>query len=341
MQPQMVPPGLETGTFYIPIANLPFDTNWRQFKDWLREGCVVDHVQIFGPSTSGWIRVMGQHNFHGACNRLKEGVFHGRRIMFDDRNISSPIMIKDVEVNENSASTQARSQRHESALGYQQAGPYPYDSYPGASYPQWDPNTFNPSQGYYNSQQPVAWYDGHSGMYPASPDQTVITEQRRIVVSRIGRNTSDDQIRAFIQQSTSSKSELQRIDIPRGSNNQRKGGHAFATFRTPDTALSAVKALDGKSLSGHEIEARLTNEGIAQGQSQNPGFRPTKKSGDPSKKKRSNEKSKSLATSSSSSSGPSGESSSSHQSEPEKPKEPVVACGTTHHSKSGSKEWKG
>ncbi|KXH60102.1 hypothetical protein CSAL01_09815 [Colletotrichum salicis] len=341
MQPQMVPPGLETGTFYIPIANLPFDTNWRQFKDWLREGCVVDHVQIFGPSTSGWIRVMGQHNFHGACDRLKEGVFHGRRIMFDDRNISSPIMIKDVEVNENSASTQARSQRHESALDYQQAGPYSYDSYPGASYPQWDPNTFHPRQGDYNIQQPVAWYDGNiAGMYPTSPGQTVITEQRRIVVSRIGRNTSDDQIRAFIQQSTPSKSELQRIDIPRGSNNQRKGGHAFATFRTPDTALSAVKALNGKSLSGHEIEARLTNEGITEGQPQNPGSRP-KKSVDPSKKKRSNEKSKSLATSSSSSSRPSGESPSSRQSQPEKKQIPVVANGTTHRSKSGSKEREG
>ncbi|KAK1640170.1 hypothetical protein BDP81DRAFT_159227 [Colletotrichum phormii] len=334
MQPQMVPPGLETGTFYIPIANLPFDTNWRQFKDWLREGCVVDHVQIFGPSTSGWIRVMGQHNFHGACDRLKEGVFHGRRIMFDDRNISSPIMIKDVEVNENSASTQARSQRHESALDYQRAGPYPYDSYPGTSYPQWDPNTFNPSQGDYNTQQPVAWYDGHSGMYPTSPGQTVITEQRRIVVSRIGRNTSDDQIRAFIQQSTSSKSELQRIDIPRGSNNQRKGGHAFATFRTPDTALSAVKALNGKSLSGHEIEARLTNEGITEGQPQNPVSRP-KKSGDPSKKKRSSGKPTSLTTTSSSSSRPSGESSSSRQ------PQAIVVDGSKYRSKSGSKEREG
>ncbi|KAK7441948.1 hypothetical protein Landi51_09938 [Colletotrichum acutatum] len=97
MQPYLARPGMETGVFYIPIANLPFDTNWRQFKDWLREGCVVDHVQIFGPSTSGWIRVMGQHNFYGACDRLKEGVFHGRRIMFDDRNMSNPIMIKDVE----------------------------------------------------------------------------------------------------------------------------------------------------------------------------------------------------------------------------------------------------
>jgi len=81
------------------------------------------------------------HSLTHIRDRLKEGVFHGRRIMFDDRNMSNPIMIKDVEVNENSASTRTRSQRPEYVdPNYQQAGPYSYNSYPEASYSQVRPS---------------------------------------------------------------------------------------------------------------------------------------------------------------------------------------------------------
>lgn len=74
------------------------------------------------------------HSLTHIRDRLKEGVFHGRRIMFDDRNMSNPIMIKDVEVNENSASTHTRSQRPGyTDPNYQQTGLYSYDSYPEIS----------------------------------------------------------------------------------------------------------------------------------------------------------------------------------------------------------------
>ncbi|KXH29128.1 WD40 domain-containing protein [Colletotrichum simmondsii] len=146
----------------LDMSELPFDTNWRQFKDWLREGCVVDHVQIFGP------------------NRLKEGVFHGRRIMFDDRNMSNPIMIKDVEVNENSASTRTRSQRPGfTDPNYQQTGPYSYDSYPEVSQLQWDQDSYG-SRRDYSTQQPAMCYvdDGFStGTYSTSSGQTDTTFQ--------------------------------------------------------------------------------------------------------------------------------------------------------------------
>ncbi len=83
----MVPPGGETGVYYIPISNvrrtscrtgvhqaraacadptcvqLPFSATWQQVKDFLRQVAPVEHVEIFPRSTSGWIRVRGHDNF--------------------------------------------------------------------------------------------------------------------------------------------------------------------------------------------------------------------------------------------------------------------------------------
>ncbi|KND86246.1 hypothetical protein TOPH_09121 [Tolypocladium ophioglossoides CBS 100239] len=65
-----VPPGNETGIYYIPIGGLPFSTVWQLLKDWLRKGgCNVDHIQIFQKSTSGWIRLVGKENFERTLRR--------------------------------------------------------------------------------------------------------------------------------------------------------------------------------------------------------------------------------------------------------------------------------
>ncbi|EXF81109.1 hypothetical protein CFIO01_08205 [Colletotrichum fioriniae PJ7] len=288
MQPYLARPGLETGVFYIPIANLPFDTNWRQFKDWLREGCVVDHVQIFGPSTSGWIRVLGQHNFYGACDRLKEGVFHGRRIMFDDRNMSNPIMIKDVEVNENSASTRTRSQRPEYAdPNYQQAGPYSYNSYPEASYSQWDQNICGFRRDY-NTQQPAMCYadDGFStGTYSTSSGKTDTTFQApdtaRSAPEALGvkdwNNYKSDS--CFISEGIIGGQPQKPVSRPKKSGDPAKKKRPTEKFKTSATPSSSSSRPSGDSSSSHQSQASKTNPVIACGSTPLPPSKSKEKKG--------------------------------------------------------------
>lgn len=98
-----VAPGDKTGVYYITICNLPFETSWQQLKDWLRPHCVVDHIEVFNTSTSGWVRVRGRDNFDKAWSRLNGGVFHGRSIIASDKNKSEAIKIKELlDVNLNS-----------------------------------------------------------------------------------------------------------------------------------------------------------------------------------------------------------------------------------------------
>ncbi|KAG5930410.1 hypothetical protein E4U42_001657 [Claviceps africana] len=91
-----VEPGEKTGIYYIPICNLPFGTSWQDFKDWLRLGCDVDHVELFQTSTSGWIRVLGEENFNKAWMRLKKDYFRNRAIIASDKNRTETIKIKEL-----------------------------------------------------------------------------------------------------------------------------------------------------------------------------------------------------------------------------------------------------
>jgi hypothetical protein len=61
-----VGPGNKTGIYYITVCNLPFGTSWQGLKDFIRDVCKVDHVQVFDTSTSGWVRLCGRHNFEKA-----------------------------------------------------------------------------------------------------------------------------------------------------------------------------------------------------------------------------------------------------------------------------------
>ncbi|KAK1535545.1 hypothetical protein CPAR01_09087 [Colletotrichum paranaense] len=256
MQPYLARPGQETGVFYIPIANLPFDTNWRQFKDWLREGCVVDHVQIFGP------------------NRLKEGVFHGRRIMFDDRNMSNPIMIKDVEVTENSASTRTRSQRPEyTDPNYQQTSPYSYDSYPEASYVQWDQNSCAFRRDY-STQQPAMLYadDGFSpSTYSTSSGQTDTTFQ---TPGTAGSNSEALGVKDWNSYKSESCSigegitggqPQKPVSRPKKSGDPAKKKRSTEKSKTSATPNSSSNQPSGDSSSSHQSQASKKRPLIADG----------------------------------------------------------------------------
>ncbi|KAG7110061.1 hypothetical protein HYQ44_011224 [Verticillium longisporum] len=91
-----VEPGCKTGLYYITIANLPFGTSWHELKDWLRYTCIVEHVEIFNSSTSGWVRVKGEDNFRRALGRLNQCEFGGRCIIADGRNATERIKIKEL-----------------------------------------------------------------------------------------------------------------------------------------------------------------------------------------------------------------------------------------------------
>ncbi|KAF6830201.1 hypothetical protein CPLU01_07495 [Colletotrichum plurivorum] len=369
MQSAMVPPGPETGVYYIPICNvcstslnsidlssltpkqLPFDTKWRPLKEWLCNDCEVDYVQIFTISTSGWIRVLGPYNFYAACDRMKEGVFNGRRIMYDDRNLTSPVLIKNVlDSNASPVSSVSRLATRPPPPAFApthhlQSSAYSYSSSPELSYDQWSLDAAASGQGYQVAPQVLppetTWYPESAPCYESyanAAEADVAVENRRVIIRRIGHGVSDEQVKTLVKQAlervTPAKEELQRIDVPRGSGNQTKGC-AFAVFRTPGVARSVAETLDGKTWNSRRLEARLTNEGSADERpshvSQGSSSR-HRKGGDSSRKKRSTDRPKEPAPSAS------GESSSSCQSRSQETQAPVIADGTSRGCRSGSNE---
>uniref|UniRef100_A0A0D2XDD9 RRM domain-containing protein n=1 Tax=Fusarium oxysporum (strain Fo5176) TaxID=660025 RepID=A0A0D2XDD9_FUSOF len=113
-----VGPGDETGIYYITICNLPFATSWQELKDWTRTACVVDHIEVFQSSTSGWVRVRGRDNFERAWALLNGGVFKGRSIIASDRNREHSIKIKELATPPQAVISQT--------LQYQARPPSPY-----------------------------------------------------------------------------------------------------------------------------------------------------------------------------------------------------------------------
>ncbi|PHH69349.1 hypothetical protein CDD80_6798 [Ophiocordyceps camponoti-rufipedis] len=92
-----VPPGDETGIYYLPISGLPFGTIWQLLKDWLRHaGCDVDHIEVFQKSTSGWVRLIGKHNFERALRHLRTIPYNNRLLICHDRNRSESVKIMEL-----------------------------------------------------------------------------------------------------------------------------------------------------------------------------------------------------------------------------------------------------
>lgn len=52
------------------VPQLPFNVSWQEVKDHVRQVCVVDHVEIFPKSTSGWVRVKGFEHFKAAFGTI-------------------------------------------------------------------------------------------------------------------------------------------------------------------------------------------------------------------------------------------------------------------------------
>ncbi|KAI0389827.1 hypothetical protein F5Y17DRAFT_472432 [Xylariaceae sp. FL0594] len=90
----MAPPGSETGFYYIPVANLPWQTPWQELKDHVRKVCPVEHVEINEDSTSGHVLLKGRANFDAAFRLLNGGIFHDRALIADGRNADSWVLVK-------------------------------------------------------------------------------------------------------------------------------------------------------------------------------------------------------------------------------------------------------
>ncbi|KAI0976171.1 hypothetical protein F4678DRAFT_215991 [Xylaria arbuscula] len=101
----MAPPGNETGYYYIPIANLPWQTSWQELKDHVRTVCSVEHVEINEDSTSGHVVLKGRANFDAAFRLLNGGVFQDRALIADGRNVDNWVLVRE-HVDSLAASTQ-------------------------------------------------------------------------------------------------------------------------------------------------------------------------------------------------------------------------------------------
>ncbi|KAH7267202.1 uncharacterized protein BKA55DRAFT_589651 [Fusarium redolens] len=174
-----VGPGDETGIYYITICNLPFATSWQELKDWTRTACVVDHIEVFQGSTSGWVRVRGRENFERAWGLLNGGVFKGRSIIASDRNRNHSIKIKELAAPPQAVLSQTPQYQHTPPSPYVLPTPVAmspqYSATPGqyyiTSYPPGNSSRFanqsfsNPS---YAQQPPVTVSTNTPATYAAA-----------------------------------------------------------------------------------------------------------------------------------------------------------------------------
>ncbi|KAI0879264.1 hypothetical protein GGS24DRAFT_235177 [Hypoxylon argillaceum] len=134
----MAPPGNETGYYYIPIANLPWQTSWQELKDHVRIVCSVEHVEINEDSTSGHVILKGRANFDAAFQLLNGGIFHDRALIADGRNADSWVLVK-----KHVDGPQSPISTSHTTTSAQQTGFLPAHSSPG--YGEWSAVPSNPS----------------------------------------------------------------------------------------------------------------------------------------------------------------------------------------------------
>ncbi|KAH6714725.1 hypothetical protein BKA61DRAFT_656083 [Leptodontidium sp. MPI-SDFR-AT-0119] len=102
----VMPPGFMTGVYYIPVANLPWNTSWKRLKDHARNrlpdgsGLATLHATVYpGPtSTSGWVSVQGLADFRAAVKHMTHSPMEDpprapRTLLVDGRNETQPIML--------------------------------------------------------------------------------------------------------------------------------------------------------------------------------------------------------------------------------------------------------
>ncbi|KAK8114072.1 hypothetical protein PG999_006141 [Apiospora kogelbergensis] len=167
-----VPPGDQTGLYYILISNLPWQTSWQQLKDHVRTVCAVERVEIFNESTSGWVSVRGRDSFNLALHFLSTELFNGRPTFADGRNAEQSIPIKKL-VDTNLPDASSRSpQTSRYTTPPPLSMPYSISSppLPTTEYGQW-----NTAPTYPTTTSPMMDYGSYStSMSTASPGHSTV-----------------------------------------------------------------------------------------------------------------------------------------------------------------------
>ncbi|KAH6702074.1 hypothetical protein BKA61DRAFT_201871 [Leptodontidium sp. MPI-SDFR-AT-0119] len=102
----LMPPGSQTGVYYIPVGNLPWNTTWKKLKDHARNrqpdgsALAIIHANVYpGPtSTSGWVSVQGLADFRAAIYHMNHVAMEdppraSRTLQADSRNETQPVML--------------------------------------------------------------------------------------------------------------------------------------------------------------------------------------------------------------------------------------------------------
>jgi hypothetical protein len=71
----LVPPGCETGIYYILLAGLAWATDWKILKSFVRKNnggppIEVDYIEVYADGIGGWVRVLGIRNFRMALGKV-------------------------------------------------------------------------------------------------------------------------------------------------------------------------------------------------------------------------------------------------------------------------------
>lgn len=289
----MAPPGNETGYYYIPVANLPWQTSWQELKDHVRSVCSVEHVEINEDSTSGHVVLQGRANFDAAFRLLNGGVFNDRALIADGRNVDNWVLVKQ-HVNGPTSSLPrystipaqqtpfltAQSPPSYGEWLFTSAGPAyiispimdspPYfAAYTMPEYSEsaalYNLNSALPyPSGLYTQQHPQQEYYGnnyvvsHNNMATAEGRQycidTVPTKKRKIIIRQIQPWATESHIRELIRHKAESESEsLLKLDMPLASGQQ--GGNRGYVIATFGSEGAAEKAV--KQLNNYKYDGRV------------------------------------------------------------------------------------
>ncbi|KAK6219040.1 hypothetical protein LQW54_002542 [Pestalotiopsis sp. IQ-011] len=266
-----VGPGNQTGLYYILLSNLPWQTSWKQMKDHVRTVCsAVERVEIFNESTSGW-----------TCRRCREASGDSNITSHSKDSTANDAVSGDHATIDVAGSIEPRSDYRDNNYWYQS-----YDS----NYVENPPMMIGQIPAYqaelsYQYSQPSEPYNNHYSTMPEipqapvqahmqSPPAVIETEYRKIIIKNLSRWAQSDQIKSLLRSRCGfGGGEVNSIKIPRS----REGGHrrhAMITFEKGEHAARAVQRLHDFRFEGHQLDVKITNEGVSQSEERKPKRQP-------------------------------------------------------------------
>ncbi|KAM0482836.1 hypothetical protein ACHAP7_003937 [Fusarium lateritium] len=248
-----VGPGDETGIYYITICNLPFGTSWQQLKDWTRTACVVDHIEVFQSSTSGWVRVRGRENFERAW------VFANppKSIYVADTTMRTLAVLYIIWT----AYGAIAPRRH-----------YTYDEGTTRAFPvKANAVTYSPEYQHQAVQfaLPYRSHDEYPAYYadcslasnePSYRSEYVVTEPRKLHVSPFPQQARADEVKSWVRRKVD-KTKIESMEIPKNSNSRYLRGYVLVVFDSVASANTAIDQLNKARFQGRRVIARPTSEG--------------------------------------------------------------------------------